>query len=237
VTRTKTLFRYAFDAELIDRPVRMGEFTGPPQRVLRAHKAKRGPLMFEPDELMRIINVAEMPLKVWVMLGINAAFGPADIGQLPLSALSKDGWVEFAREKTGLPRRAPLWAETAELIEEALAQRPRPADKAAQRLVFLQPDGKTWMRARGGGPITDRFRLLLRKLRLLRRQHGFYSLRRTFRTIADETLDFPACDLIMGHARKGTGDIYRQRISDDRLVGVGEHVRAWLFGSGGQADE
>jgi integrase len=230
VTRTKTVFRYAFDQGLIDKPVRWGNFSGPPQRVIRAHESERGILMFEPDELVRILETSEQPLRTWILLGINCAFGPADIAMLPLRAIEEDGWIEYPRHKTGLRRRCPLWVQTAECLEEMLARRPAPADEGAAKLVFLRPDGTSWLVHGQGGAITDRFRRVLRKLGLYRDRQGFYSLRRTFRTIADESLDFPAVDLIMGHARKGTGDIYRQRISDDRLRRVAEHVRQWVFG-------
>jgi hypothetical protein len=56
-------------------------------------------------------------------------------------------------------------------------------------------------------------------------------LRHTFETIAGETLDQPAIDLIMGHV-PGTNDmaaVYRQRIGDDRLRRVADHVRSWVW--------
>jgi hypothetical protein len=55
-------------------------------------------------------------------------------------------------------------------------------------------------------------------------------LRHTFRTIADETLDAPAIDYVMGHTRDDVASRYRERISDDRLRRVVEHVRRRLFG-------
>ena len=172
-----------------------------------------------------------------MLLGLNCAFGPGDCGELPLSALDLDGgWVTFPRPKTGLPRRCSLWPETVEAIEETLARRPPPIDKAAQKLALLREDGSGWIGENGRNPLTERFWRVLRRLGLYRKQVGFYSLRRTFRTIADETLDFPAVDLIMGHARKGTGDLYRQRIDDRRLIAVSDHVRQWLL-EGGQGDE
>ena len=59
---------------------------------------------------------------------------------------------------------------------------------------------------------------------------SFYTLRRTFRTVADEVPDRVAIDLIMGHVDDSMGAAYRERIGDERLVAVTNHVRRWLFG-------
>jgi integrase len=59
---------------------------------------------------------------------------------------------------------------------------------------------------------------------------NFYALRHTFRTIADEARDQPACDHIMGHESPHMSTVYRERISDERLKAVSGHVRVWLFG-------
>jgi hypothetical protein len=48
--------------------------------------------------------------------------------------------------------------------------------------------------------------------------------------VADEARDFPAIDLIMGHADESTAARYRERISDERLMAVTDHVHRWLFG-------
>ncbi len=64
---------------------------------------------------------------------------------------------------------------------------------------------------------------------LQRTGRGFYSLRHTFRTIADGCRDFPAINLVMGHADHTVADRYRERIDDARLVAVVGHVREWLF--------
>jgi integrase len=58
---------------------------------------------------------------------------------------------------------------------------------------------------------------------------GFYTLRHTFRTIADEAKDQPAADFIMGHEVAHMSSVYRETISDERLKAVTDHVRAWLF--------
>jgi hypothetical protein len=56
-----------------------------------------------------------------------------------------------------------------------------------------------------------------------------YGLRRTFETIGGESRDQVAVDVIMGHARGDMASVYRERISDERLRAVVEHVRQWLF--------
>ena len=37
----------------------------------------------------------------------------------------------------------------------------------------------------------------------------------------------------MGHVRDDMASLYRERISDDRLRAVVQHVRNWLFGETG----
>jgi integrase len=73
---------------------------------------------------------------------------------------------------------------------------------------------------------------LLRRLGINgRKRLGFYTLRHTFRTVADESKDQPAVDFIMGHVVPHMSAVYRETISDARLRGVADHVRKWLFPS------
>jgi integrase len=74
---------------------------------------------------------------------------------------------------------------------------------------------------------------------------SLYTLRHTFRTVADEAKDQPAPDFIMGHESPHMSTIYHERISDERLKAVTDHVRGWLFpkpgvekgGANGSVDE
>jgi integrase len=58
---------------------------------------------------------------------------------------------------------------------------------------------------------------------------GFYTLRHTFRTVADEAKDQVATDYVMGHEVPNMSAVYRETISDSRLKAVADHVRNWLF--------
>ncbi|MHC4403043.1 MAG: hypothetical protein ACYTG0_25560 [Planctomycetota bacterium] len=60
---------------------------------------------------------------------------------------------------------------------------------------------------------------------------GFYALRYTFETIAGDSRDQIAVDHVMGHDRGDMASVYRERIGDDRLRAVTDHVREWLFDS------
>lgn len=59
----------------------------------------------------------------------------------------------------------------------------------------------------------------------------FYDLRRTFQTIGEGGNDLVAVQTIVGHTPT-SGDmssVYRQHVSDDRLLEAANHVRAWLY--------
>src|SRR4029077_16629742 len=132
------------------------------------------------------------------------------------------------RPKTGVARRCPLWPETVAAIKEALANRPEPKEKADQSLVFLTQRGYSWHKDNSDSPITKEMRKLLDKLSL-NGHRNFYTLRHTFRTIADESKDQPAVDHIMGHESPHMSSIYREKISEERLKAVTDQVRGWLF--------
>ena len=79
--------------------------------------------------------------------------------------------------------------------------------------------------------VTKRFIALLQKLKFHRKRLAFYTLRHTFRTIADSARDSVAIDLIMGHSDTSMGALYRERIDDERLLAVVKVVRTWLMPS------
>lgn len=232
VQRVRTVFKYGYEAGLIEKPMRYGpQFVKPSRATMRKHRAKAGAKMFEADELRKLIDAARVPLRAMILLGINCAFGNSDCAQLTLSALDLErGWVNFPRPKTGVPRRCPLWPETVEAIREALATRPKPkkADDAA--FVFITKYGQSWSKAENAGPLTQLMGRLLKQLGINGRNRlGSYTLRHTFRTVADEAKDQPAADFIMGREVAHMSSVYRETISDQRLRAVTDHVRNWLF--------
>jgi integrase len=227
----RTIFKYGFESGLIDRPVRYGpQFKKPSASVMRRHRAMQGPKLFTAEEVRRLIDAAGPSMKAMILLGVNCGFGNSDCGNLPLRAVDLDaGMIDFPRPKTGIARRCPLWPETVVAIRTALDKRPTPKSEEDAALVFVTKYGDSWAKEVADSPITKEMRKLLTKLGI-DGQRNFYTLRHTFRTIADEAKDQPAVDFIMGHVDASMAGHYRERIDDSRLRAVVEHVRSWLFG-------
>ncbi len=230
INRARTVFNFAWKNGMVSAPMRSGEgFKRPSKKVLRLNKAEKGPMMFEADEMRRMINNAAQPMKSMLLLAINAGLGNNDIAQLPLKALEiKHGWLNYPRPKTGIMRRCPLWLETLASLREWLSQRPQPKAEADAAILFLTVRGHTWAKNISDRPITHECRKLLDKLGI-NGTRNFYAIRHTFETFAGESKDQVAVDAIMGHVDGSMASVYRERISDERLVAVSEHVRAWLF--------
>jgi integrase len=209
---------------------------------MRLHRAKQGKRMFEADEIALMVEAAGVQLRAMMLLAVNCGFGNNDVASLPIVAIDLEGgWVNFPRPKTGIERRAKLWPETVAAIEEVLAKRPKPKEEADGALLFLTKRGARWVTVKAekqedgtlkikcDDSVSKESRKVLRKLGSNGRRN-FYALRHTFETIGGEARDQVAVNAIMGHVDESMSATYRERISDDRLAMVAEHVRRWLFG-------
>lgn len=242
IQRIRMIFKWAFDQGKIDVPIRYGQsFNKPKAKAVRQSRADNGPKMFERDELKSILDSlkANPQLRAIVLLAVNAGYGQGDVSQLPFDALDlKGGWVTFPRPKTAIDRRAKLWPETVAAIREALEVRPQPLNPEHNNLVFLHRKGKPFVReSTSDDPakwqsrtdlIGKAFSDLLKTLGINGRR-GFYALRHTFQTIAEDSRDLPAVKFVMGHVDDSMSGVYRERISDERLEAVAATVHDWLF--------
>ena len=231
IQRIRTAFKYAYDAGLVEHPIRFGPtFKRPAKRILRAIRQKKGSRMFEAAQLRKILDAADNPLRAMILLGVNCGFGNHDCGTLPTTALDlKAGWVNYPRPKTAIERRCPLWPETATAITEAIAARPKAKLDADSQLVFITKYGQPWAKDVADSPVTKEMRKLLDTLGLHRPGLGFYALRHTFETVGGEARDQVAVNHIMGHVDQSMAGVYRENIGDDRLRDVSDFVRNWLF--------
>jgi integrase len=252
VQRVRSVFKYAKDAELVDQEVSFGPgFKRPSKKSLRLARAAKGPRLFEAADLRKLIEAADTQLKAMILLAINGGMGNSDIAALHTRAIDLDsGWINFPRPKTGIERRIPIWPETAAAVREVLASRPKAKDKADADLVFITKYGHSWAKLGSyefddtapltEGKKTPRKRVssnnsLSKEFKKLTTEAGvnrtFYDLRHTFATIGGEGKDQVALGSIMGHANESMAAVYRERISDERLRAVVDHVRCWLFGA------
>lgn len=245
VNRVRSVFKYGYEAGLLNHPIRFGpEFVRPPLRAVRMAKRARGLRLFEAAEIRLLLGAASPALRAMILLGINCGLGNTDLAELPLSAVNlKTGMLEFPRPKTGIARRAALWPETVAAISEYQRIRIPHRRKDDAGILFITKYGQRWVRvsepgARSKGRtkmvLSDgiglQFGKLTRATGTYRLGRSFYALRHTFRTVADDLGDRRAIDLVMGH--EPGGDIathYIERIGDERLRKVADHVRDWLW--------
>ncbi|MBA3312165.1 MAG: tyrosine-type recombinase/integrase [Planctomycetota bacterium] len=243
IQRMRTVFKWGHDAGLLAQPVRFGpDFKKPGRKTLRLARHAGGSKMFEADELRKMVDAAGQPLRAMVLLALNGGFGNHDLATLPRSAVNlSTGWIDHPRPKTGVARRLPLWPETIEALTVASETRPEPRDDADAGLMFVTREGRRWVRQQTPKETDDttkftpidvlspEFSKLLKRANVEGKRRGFYSLRHVFRTIADASKDQPAVNAIMGHDDGSISGVYRERIDDERLCAVVDHVKAWLY--------
>jgi integrase len=221
INQVKGAFAWAYQNGIIDRPIRYGtQFEPPPKRLIRLAKAARGERLLSPEDIRKLLDEANPFMNAAILLGVNGGLGRADLVTIRKWNLTrKKGWLILSRSKTGIERRIPLWPETMAAIQEL----------PDRDILFpkLTNNGNS-------DPLSERLYALakLSEVRLPPKS-AFYTFRRCFRTAADRLADRRAVDAIMGHAAGGEdqGASYVERIEDERLVAVTDHVRKWLFGS------
>lgn len=217
IGRVKQVFNHADACGLIERLPRYGtNFRRPPRRLVRLQAASNETPTFEATELQLVLKESSPQLAAMILLGINCGLGNHDIGGLTWDHLDlRGGWLNYPRNKTGIPRHANLWPETIAALRKIPRGNP----------VFRTKFGKAWKYT----AISHEFGKLLDEVKLRAAKRNFYALRHTFETVAGDCADQVAVDVVMGHATPGMGTTYRHSISDERLIRVAETVRKWFL--------
>jgi integrase len=200
----------------------------PPAKTIRKARNEVGERLFTADEIRSLLAIASPQVKAMIYLGINCGFGNGDCATLPIETVDiANGWHNYWRPKTQIARRCPLWPETSAALYSVIKGR-------RSGLIFITKYGNPWEGKGRAHPISYEFRKLVQKLGIHRAGvTTFYTLRRTFETIAATVGDQVAVDFIMGHA-PATNDmaaVYRQKTFDVQLRKVTDHVYGWLTGS------
>lgn len=228
INRVLICFKWLKDNRLIQEPYYGTAMKRPSKAKIRIAKKSSGKRWFDRDEILSLLAGARPSIAAMILLGVNCGYGNADCARLQTSWIDLDeGWIDFARPKTGIDRRAKLWPETLERIHTWLAIRP----KVTVPWLFVTRLGNQWSEEDSTNcQIAKTFRDLCKTVGLHVNGRGFYGLRRTCETIGGNAKDQVALDYIMGHIDQTMGGVYRQRIEDHRLVAVSDVIRNWLFG-------
>lgn len=222
--RIRAWLNWCFASELIEAPRYGLSFHKSTAKQKRAAKTARGRRDIPADKLREFIAKATVFTRPIILMGINCGMGATDISMLTVDQFDGSEWLDCPRNKTGVERRVWLWPETLAAIEAYQERRGDAYYKHAE-IAFLTSHRKLWVRPNGIDGCASAFN------KLTGGAHSFYDLRRTFQTIAEESLDFPAVKFVMGHTPTSSdmSSVYRQHVSDERIEKVCEHVRRWLF--------
>ena len=194
--------------------------------------------MMEAEVIRLLIDGADTNMKAMILLGINGGLGDSEVIRLPVDIAAEavsTGWLNYARHKTGVARRIPLWKETTDALRAVIASRRLPRNASSVGLTFIAPK-RGGAYAHGHANRLPEFLAAAAENAGLMGRHHFYDLRRTFQTIGEEANDLVAVQSIMGHAPK-SNDMsarYRQRVTDARLLAVTNHIHRWLYDTGTQ---
>jgi integrase len=235
VQRVRTLFKFAFDSDLIEKPVKFGpSFKRPGSKVLRRERQAKGKRLLDAASTKSMLKLASQQIRAMILLGINCGLGNTDCARLQRRHIDlENGWLDYPRPKTGIARRCKLWPETATALKVVLRDRKPPKNDELMNTVFVTKYGTSWSTKGSGCPVSAEFRKLL-KAAHVDVPGAFYVLRHTFATVAGECKDQVAVDYVMGHADNSIAAVYREAISDARLQAVADHVHAWLYGKRGR---
>ncbi|MFH1419293.1 MAG: hypothetical protein ABII12_13545 [Planctomycetota bacterium] len=110
ITAIKSVFRYAFEMDLLEYPMKFGRgFARPTAAQGRKARQKaelaNGKRLFTQDEICSILDRCEGSLEAAVLLGINGGLGNSDCATLPTAAIDwHERVISYARPKTGVQR-------------------------------------------------------------------------------------------------------------------------------------
>ncbi|MHB9078011.1 MAG: tyrosine-type recombinase/integrase [Pirellulaceae bacterium] len=168
-------------------------------------------------EIRQLVKAASPTMKALILLGLSCGLGPTDLALMPPEAVDLErGWLNYARRKTGIKRRAKLWPEIVTLIGEV----------GHAPLLFRTSKGNPW--SVEDKTISKTFANLRKRLEM--RPVSFYGLRHTFQNAAEEVSDDPlAVRAIMGHTNRDVSANYRNIPSDKRLFKVAKLLRTWYY--------
>jgi integrase len=261
MSRIRSIFKFAYDEQLISKPVFYGRgFELPKKSTIRKARNQKPKKLFSPEQIKLLHANASPTLRAKILLAMNTGMNNADLGNIQFRHLDlKKSWLDYARHKTGVEREAPLWPETVRAINEYLAVRQSPLSQY-EDFVFITKARRSWShsslatefgklvnltnakRDKDGNPIRRpklksngepiKGKYEYEPVKNPPILHGTFGyFRHTFEPVGGGSRDQVAVNAIMGHADGSMAAEYREDIEDERLEAVARHVRRWLFGA------
>ncbi len=132
-------------------------------------------LAFTPEEIRKPLEHGTINMRAMVLLGVNCALGNTDLALLPITAVDlTGGWLDYARAKTAIARRIPLWPETVAAIKAVLAVRRTPKSGGDSALLFVSPHVLSYIGGAKGYRVHGEFLPIAKKAGVVGR--SFYDL-------------------------------------------------------------
>ncbi len=231
--QVRVFFKYLNDIEATASPINYSRgLKDPPKRAIRKHQAAQEEKLWSSDEIKALIAATRSAAQLsHIYLGINAAYGPADIGRLKTADIDfENSWLGEIRGKTGEARGCWLWPETVAALRQAIDE--KPWNPQYPDLYSLTRNRNPWWTSKDekSDPVTAGFAKTKKRAKIQKKGVGQYSLRHTFRTIGGDVGDREAVDYIMGHKDPTVSAGYRHGIDPKRVIAVCSYVREWLLG-------
>ena len=224
ITIIRGVFKWGYDATLLEKPIRYGSnFSKPSAKRRKLERASKPSKFFTAPEIWTLYQNSPRREQAWILLGLNCGYGNSDLSRLRVSDVQGE-WLDVPRGKTGEDRKAWLFPESRKLLTHFAAERP------ADELLFLTKDGLPLVSNDGKrDAVASSFKKLKASCGCVRHGVGFYALRHVFETVAGETSDQVAVNYVMGHSDNSMAAIYREGISNERVKKVCSAVRDWFL--------
>ncbi len=230
--QVRVFFKYLNEIGVTEIPINYARgLRDTPKRIIRKHEATQEEKLFTRDEIKALIRTSRSAAQLsHIYLGINAAYGTADIGRLKTADIDfENSWLGEIRGKTGVARGCWLWPETVAALRQAIDEKPW-NPRYPDLYSLTRNRHPWWQETTKCNPLTASFSRNKTAASITRGGVGQYSLRHTLRTIGGDVGDREAVDYIMGHKDPSVSAGYRHGIDPKRVIAVCSHVREWLFG-------
>ena len=185
-------------------------------------KKKREEWELSDDEIKTLFNCSTPVERVLLLLGLNCAFGAAEIGGLRTSFLKLDkSEIDGIRFKTMNSSRHRLWPESIDALRFELSRRVElPQIERYRETVFINENGEPlWRKRKTGGyanGVAKRWNCLRKRVTKddpSFRQFGFNRLRKTAAIRILRIADAEAASLILAHGVPSEDKLLKNYIS------------------------